>query len=275
MDLIFDNIYQNFQKVFNNHTIDLSKIELFDPWTIGIVCLKAIENKDFENKNFIPPEELETRQYLKRMHFPEIIQKLTYSSFLEGFSYIVFKEQNSPDIQEILHCNFRDEFNAQLESRIRRMFKSFGMNDADEQRATALVGELGNNVFDHNEGVWPTDIRGAIIIAQNYPVARQVQVVVADPGIGFLGSFRTIIDPAPPTTDIEAIKLGLRGISSRVGEKRGIGLKLIQDWTINKFNGILRIQSGKGLVIITRNEQEEKTVNDVLGTLAEFVVPYR
>lgn len=48
---------------------------------------------------------------------------------------------------------------------LKSMLKNFGLNVDDEARATALVGELGNNVFDHNDGQWPTDVRGAIILA--------------------------------------------------------------------------------------------------------------
>jgi len=170
--------------------------------------------------------------------------------------------------------NIGDEFNARLESRIRKIFKNFGMKDADEQKATALVGELGNNVFDHNEGVWSTDVRGAIIIIQNYPEIKKIEALVADPGIGFFGSLRGI-EPDPPLTDIDAIKLGLQGISGRVGERRGNGLLLIQDWTINQFNGIIRIHSGSGLVVVDKNGQKESNVNKILGTLAEFVVLYK
>ncbi len=275
MDLIFDNVYNVSSIVFKDEIIDLEAISFFDPWTMGMVCLKAIENKDKDKSNLILPNSKDAKQYLKRMHLDKFLRELPCSfDCLEQFNEIDFMEHDTPNVQEILHCHFRDDFNAQLESWIRRMFKNFGLNEADEQLATAIVGELGNNVFDHNEGLWPTNVRGAIIIAQNYPKIKKIDVTVADPGIGFFGSLRGV-EPEPPMTDIEAIKMGLKGITGRIGERRGNGLKIIQKWTIDQLNGILRIHSGSGLVVVDKTGQKEHRVNTVVGTLAEFVVSYK
>ena len=275
MDLIFDNVYDVLPVVFKDKIIDLNTISFFDPWTIGMVCLKAIENKNKDKGNLILPTDKDAKQYLKRMHLDKFLQKLSCSfDCSEQFNKIDFMEHETPNVQEILHCNFRDDFNARLESWIRQMFKNFGLSDADEQLATAIVGELGNNVFDHNEGLWPTDVRGAIIVAQNYPKIKKIDVTVADPGIGFFGSLRGV-EPNPPITDVEAIKMGLRGITGRIGERRGNGLKTIQKWTISKLNGALRIHSGSGLVVVDKTGQKEHRVNTVVGTLAEFVVSYK
>lgn len=89
----------------------------------------------------------------------------------------------------------------------------------------------------------------------------------------FFGSLRGVI-PDPPLNDIEAIKMGLRGITGRIGERRGNGLRIVQEWTINQLNGLLRIHSGNGLVVVDKNGQKEHSVNTILGTLAEFVVLY-
>lgn len=186
MDLIFENVYDISLDVFKNEIIDLSTISFVDAWTIGMVCLKIIENKDKDKSTLILPSDINIKKYLKRMHLDKFLQELSCSfDCLDQFEEIDIKEHDTPNVQEILHCKFRDDFNARLESWIRKMFKNFGLNDADEQFATAIVGELGNNVFDHNEGVWPTDVRGAIIIAQNYPKIKKIDVIVADPGIGF------------------------------------------------------------------------------------------
>jgi len=97
-------------------------------------------------------------------------------------------------------------------------------------------------------------------------------MVVADPGIGFRQSLSTV---DPNLTDVEAIKLGLQGYTGRVGEKRGNGLKLIQDWTINKFDGAVRIHSGNGLVVADKEGIRDKHVNPILGTLAGFMIKYK
>lgn len=275
MELTFNTIYPKSPDVFKGNIINLEEFSFLDPWSIGMICLKLIENKDSTNKNLLLPNSRETKQYLKRMHLDKFIQELPCNSpyYLGQFEGIDFNEYDNPNVQEILHCSFRDGFNAQLESRIRRMFRNFGMQGDDERRATALVGELGNNVFDHNEGIWPSDVGGAIIIAQNYPKKKKIEVLVADPGVGFLNSLKGV-EPKPPTTDIEAIVMGLKGITGRVGEKRGNGLILVQKWTRDQ-SGSLRIHSGSGLVMVDRKGQKRHQVNKIPGTLAEFVVSYK
>lgn len=170
MDFTFDTSYENFNKVFHDGEIDLGNINFFSPWGVGLVCLKAVENMNKTDKVLKLPRKTDTLTYIKRMHFAVTMQELTYTSFLGKLNALKINEYDNPNIHEIMHCTFRDEFAARLESKIRMIFKSFGLNDNDEQKATALVGELGNNVFDHNAGSWPTNVVGAVIIAQNYPI---------------------------------------------------------------------------------------------------------
>ena len=153
------------------------------------------------------------------------------------------------------------------------MFENFGLNEYDARLATTLVGELGNNTFDHNLGSWPTDISGCIIVAQNYPTKKKIQIAIGDPGVGFLGSLKAAFPNLE--TDIEAIKKGLGGNTGRIGELRGNGLKLIQRWTIDNFSGKLTIQSGEGLVIVDENGITEAKRNRILGTLAQLMIYYK
>jgi hypothetical protein len=152
------------------------------------------------------------------------------------------------------------------------MFKSFGLNENDAQRATALVGELGNNVFDHNLGNWPTKVSGCIITAQRYPNTKSIEIAVGDPGVGFYGSLKAAFPNV--RNDIEAIKLGLAGNTGRIGEIRGNGLKLIQQWTLQNFSGKVMIHSGNGLVIVAKAGMKEYSVNKILGTIAQFMINY-
>jgi len=199
------------------------------------------------------------------------MKEIGYEKFVRELGNINMVERENTNVYEITHSLASDDFNARL-TKIRTMFKNFGMNSQDDiNRATVLVSELGNNVFDHNLGLWPTDVRGAIIVGQNYPKLKKIEMVVADSGVGFKKSLQL---RNPNLNDVEAIKLGLQGITGRVGENRGNGLKLIQDWTINKFNGIVKIQSGSGLVIVDKDGVRSRTVNKILGTLASFVVIY-
>mgnify|MGYP001579768511 CR=1 FL=1 len=146
----------------------------------------------------------------------------------------------------------------------------FGFDLDKAQIATAIIGELGNNVFDHNLGSWPLNIGGAIILGQNFPNKKKVKMIVSDPGIGFKNSLKH----KKPKNEIEAIKLGLKGISGWVGVKRGNGLKIIQEWTINRFSGILKIQSGDGLVILEAKEIKSRVEKKITGTIIEITLRY-
>lgn len=76
------------------------------------------------------------------------------------------------------------------------------------------------------------------------------------------------------SNDIEAIKLGLAGNTGRVGEARGNGLKVIQQWTIQNLAGCVMIHSGNGLVIVDKTGMKESKVNKILGTVAQFMINY-
>jgi anti-sigma regulatory factor (Ser/Thr protein kinase) len=273
MKVTFEKAYATWDTLFHNHTIDLTQAKFFDPWGVGLVCLKAIENKQQSGKKLLLPQDSEIISYLKRIHFDEFMDRLTYRNDVQALLTLPANERENHNVCEIVWSTYRDEFAARLASRVRRMFLAFGMSEEDEQRATALVGELGNNVYDHNEGAWPTDIGGSLIVAQHYPRARRIEIVVADPGVGFFGS----LQQAKPDLkdDIEGIQLGLQGVTGRVGESRGNGLKLIQRWTVKEFNGILRIHSGSGLVTVDANGAQTRVVPKILGTLAELVVFYK
>ncbi|MBI3627828.1 MAG: hypothetical protein HY220_03765 [Candidatus Sungbacteria bacterium] len=270
MDFTFETIGET--ESFLDKIIDLSSCTWCDPWIIGLVCLKAIENKSLQNKKIILPDSPDVLAYLKRMHFDSLMTNLGYAEDMRPMSDLLMNELDNPNLHEILHCSFRDDFNARLQSRIRKMFTNFGMNADDEARATAMVGELGNNVFDHNEGLWPTEIRGAIITAQNYPTKKRIEISVADPGGGFLGSLR--LSKPDLKDDIEAIELGLSGITGRMPEKRGNGLLVVQDWTLNKFHGSVRIHSGAGLVVVDKDGKRSRQAKRTLGTIASLVVEY-
>ena len=229
------------------------------------------ERKSDPNKQLILPNKPETNAYLKRMRFDNILAELGYIEAKEVLDKVQIPERNNLNIHELMHCYYRDEFNARL-GRFITMFQTFGLNESDAQRATALVGELGNNVFDHNLGNWPTNVSGCIIAAQHYPSTHTIEIAVGDPGVGFYGSLKAAFPDV--SSDIKAIKLGLAGNTGRIGEIRGNGLKLIQQWTLQNFAGTVMIHSGNGLVIVDKSGMKDTEVNKILGTVAQFVINY-
>jgi hypothetical protein len=271
MDITFDTIYTIQNEVFRGHSIDLQKGTWFDPWMMGLVCLKAIEFKNQGDKQLLLPLDSDMLLYFKRMHFGNIFEEFTYGSFLEPLRKTEINEKENDNVCEILHCIFRDELDGRL-GKIKRMFAHLGLNEPETSMAASLVGELGNNVFDHNDGQWPGSVRGAIILAQSNPRQGKIEVVVCDPGIGFR---RSLAGHQPVASDADAIKLGLSGVTGRIGEPRGQGLRIVQNWTINNFDGIVRIQSGDGLVVVDNKGLRSKTVFPIVGTLASFMIKSR
>jgi len=271
MNLDFNNLYKNISKIIKGSTIDLSDVVFAHPWSMVMICLLLIERMPDPNKKLILPNKPETKAYLKRMRFDKILSELGYDKAKEMLDEVQIPERDNVNIHELMHCHFADEFSARL-GRFITMFKNFGLNESDAQLATAVVGELGNNVFDHNLGNWPTTISGCIIAAQHYPSTHTIEIAVGDPGVGFYGSLKAAFPDV--SNDIEAIKLGLAGNTGRVGEIRGNGLKVIQQWTIQNFAGIVMIHSGNGLVIVDKTGMKESKVNKILGTVAQFMINY-
>jgi len=273
MNLNFDTIYRNINQIIKDGIIDLSSVRFVSPWAIVMLCLLLIEKKFTSPKaDLVLPRDNDLLCYLKRMHLDNLFKELGYDKAFEDLNRIEISEPPNSNIQEILHCSYSDEFNARL-GHLNIMFRNFGLNRDDANLATNIIAELGNNVFDHNLGNWPTDISGCILVAQNYPAKKSMEVAIGDPGIGFRRSLGVAFPDLK--SDVEAIKKGLGGYTGRVDEKRGNGLKFVQRWTIDNFHGKLIIQSGDGLVEVDEKGITGRNVYKVLGTLVQFMIYYK
>lgn len=119
----------------------------------------------------------------------------------------------------------------------------------------SVVGEIGNNSFDHNIGKWP-DEPGVFF---GYNIEKGL-VVLADRGLGVLQTLRQIRPDLP--THIEALRVAFTEIiSSRSPERRGNGLKYVREVVtknpINLFfisgDAELRLQDPEKNLSITRS----------------------
>lgn len=272
MNLDINSICKHYNKIIQDSVIDLSEISFVHPWAIAFCCLNIIKKHRLPDKRLTLPKNIDALRYLKRIHFDEFLIEMGYDEAAKKLRNIQITEKDNLNIQEITRCRYRDELDARL-GRFIAMFENFGLNDNEARLTTALLGELGNNVFDHNSGNWPTDISGCIIVAQNFPQMKRIEFVVCDPGIGFKGSL--IVRFPELKDDIEAIKKGLAGNTSRINEERGNGLKFIQQFTIGKFSGNLTIHSGAGLVEVSERGITEKIVPKILGTIVQIMLYYK
>ena len=134
----------------------------------------------------------------------------------------------------------------QLQAKLNNIYSDFSskVSEDDLVLLTAVVGEIGNNCFDHNLGQW-RDIAGCWL---DYGLSDQTAwVCVSDRGQGVFASLKN----ADPTlqNDQEALETAFQKvISGRSPERRGNGLKFVRSIINgNKNRGLIFI-SGEGKV---------------------------
>lgn len=117
---------------------------------------------------------------------------------------------------------------------------------------TAVVGEIGNNSYDHNLGNWP-DIRGIFF---TYDLNKK-QIVLADRGQGLLKTLRKVRPIL--ANDEEALEVAFTEIiSSRKPEARGNGLKFVRQVISDNDSFSIEFYSGSAKLFM---EQGSKKLN--------------
>jgi hypothetical protein len=160
------------------------------------------------------------------------------------------------------YCGTRDVLSARLD-RCRSDALRAGMPEEHSYLFRAILGEIGNNAYDHNLGAWP-DLPGIQFLwnTRNGLFLSSI----TDRGQGIL----TTLKQALPTlqTDEEALQAAfLKRISGRAPEKRGNGLKYVRSLLL--ADGIdLLFQSGTAQYHVTdKYEQWQSTKEAVPGCL--------
>jgi len=129
----------------------------------------------------------------------------------------------------------RDIFTARLQSYILETGKYL---------EAAIIGEIGNNTFDHNFG-FNNSYPGGVYCNVSY---EQRYTVLADYGRGVRQSLLPVLPSIG--SDLEAIETAFtKRISGRSPEQRGNGLKFVSE-TIQQNNWSLYFQSGLGCCLI-------------------------
>lgn len=133
---------------------------------------------------------------------------------------------------------------------------------------SSMVGEIGNNSFDHNLGSWP-DIRGIFFA---YDLNKR-QIVLADRGQGILTTLKRVRPTL--TNDSEALLTAFtEKVSGRAPENRGNGLKYVKKVIVDIKKDILLklyFQSGNAFIILdnkTTNIKIEQAKNSIRACLA-------
>ena len=132
------------------------------------------------------------------------------------------------------YCPTRDIFIARLDSFLNQLKKEIG---EDAYLLSAIVGEIGNNSFDHNLGSWK-DAPGIFFAFED----KKKIVVLADRGQGILSTISHVKPDV--TTHQKALEVAFTQIiSGRSPEKRGNGLNFVltvvreKKWTLTMYSG--------------------------------------
>nr|AGS51654.1 hypothetical protein [uncultured bacterium contig00026] len=166
---------------------------------------------------------------------------------------VINEMQNFFPGNDIYFSKTRDVFLARLQSYILETKKYL---------ESAIIGEIGNNTFDHNFG-FDAGLPKGVYLNTEY---LQKYTVIADYGKGLKQSLRLVL---PIASDMEAIETAFtKRVSGRSPEQRGNGLKFVSE-TIQQNNWHLYFQSGAGSCLIDRNGIQfiEKN-NSLTGCLA-------
>lgn len=155
------------------------------------------------------------------------------------------------------YCKTRDVFQARLEH-FRDELSQVVAKDTASLLA-AIVGEIGNNSFDHNLGNWP-DILG---IYFSYSLSQK-RIISTDRGLGILTTLRKVM----PDLDNHqtALKVAFtQTISGRAPENRGNGLKFVRNViTQNPFT--LYFQTGDAELRLKKGNKDIN-VTEALDTI--------
>ena len=163
-----------------------------------------------------------------------------------------------------MYCGTRDIFQARLETFESKLSRITPIETVS--LITAIVGEIGNNSFDHNLGNWP-DIPGIFF---SYTI-RNREVVLADRGQGILKTLKRVRTEL--TNSSAAMRVAFtETVSGRYPEARGNGLKFVKSIIVqNPFS--LYFQTGNAELYLKQgdndlNIQEAKT--SINGCLAKI-----
>lgn len=129
----------------------------------------------------------------------------------------------------------------------------------------SVVGEIGNNSFDHNIGKWPDD-PGVFF---GYDIHKGL-VILADRGVGVLQTLRQI----RPTlkSHVDALRVAFTEIiSGRAPEQRGNGLKYVREVVANSPIDLF-FTSGDAEVRIQQPHKEMRITRSAILTRGCYVV---
>jgi anti-sigma regulatory factor (Ser/Thr protein kinase) len=130
---------------------------------------------------------------------------------------------------------------------------------------SAVVGEIGNNSFDHNLGNWPNQ-PGILFVFDE----KKRTVIMADRGLGVLTTLKKVRPEL--VSDAEALKVAFSEVvTSRAPEPRGNGLKFVRQ-VVASHDFVLDFYSGRAFIHLDDGSEPIIKETDLFyhGCLAVF-----
>lgn len=149
--------------------------------------------------------------------------------------------KGSSPVSTANHCATRDVMEGRL-PRLEQWVRN-GLPEAWVPLVIATAGEVANNAFDHNQGLW-RDVPGCWLEAQ--AMGQQLWVCVADRGQGVRQSLSNVLALPDDQTALETAFEKI--ISGRAPESRGNGLKFVKRIITDGPGRGLAAASGSGRV---------------------------
>jgi len=179
----------------------------------------------------------------------------------KAFSFIISKK--SDKIEDKYYCETRDVFQARLDRMTNDLLKPGALKEDDVYIITAIAGEIGNNSFDHNIGLW-VGIKG--VFFGYFFKNEELKIVLADAGQGVYNTLKKVKPEIRNNREALRVAFNER-ISGRAPESRGNGLKFVK---INiKDRGMnLRFISGNAKIELNELEKISEIDENYQGCIA-------
>ena len=179
-----------------------------------------------------------------------------------GYGWIT-AESSKADVASDYYCETRDIFQARLDRMTDDLLANNNIKEEKIYLVSAIVGEIGNNSFDHNLGNW-SDVIG-VFFAYDF-IDSKLKIVLADRGQGVLKTLRKVKPELK--NDSEALKTAFtERISGRAPEARGNGLKFTKE-SVKKEEMYLVFSSGNARAELNKEMKIKQINENIKGCLA-------
>lgn len=220
----------------NKITLDFSEVSWMPPCCIILLSNKVLELKqkgiEFE---WIPSEKEKVTEHMKKLGFP-------LGTKIDGSSYV--------PITHVLKDNSdRKKLGREISNLLNKIIEKIPNNITG---VSYILSELSDNIEDHSKYTC------ASIMAQYFPIKKEVEILVFDDGLSIPGVFSK--NKLTFNEDYKAIEKALSGeistpkiFQNEIG--RGYGLRTCKSLSTEDFKGELYVFSRKGSVISKHNQK--------------------